>query len=119
MRISDWSSDVCSSDLESIGVFAQGEFYASDQLSFTLGGRYTNENKRATIYLQPTNNNSACNFAAKSCDVPGGPPPFVGKHKWPSFTPKFGINYQPEKNVLIFASVSEGVRNGGDRKSVV
>src|SRR3546814_2170767 len=52
---------------ESIGVFAQGEFYASDQLSFTLGGRYTNENKRATIYLQPTNNNSACNFAAKSC----------------------------------------------------
>src|SRR3546814_2577500 len=100
MRISDWSSDVCSSDL----------------LSFTLGGRYTNENKRATIYLQPTNNNSACNFAAKSCDVPGGPPPFVGKHKWPSFTPKFGINYQPEKNVLIFASVSEGVRNG-DRKS--
>src|SRR3546814_2762614 len=62
MRISDWSSDVCSSDL---------------------------------------------------CDVPGGPPPFVGKHKWPSFTPKFGINYQPEKNVLIFASVSEGVRNGG------
>src|SRR3546814_851999 len=98
---------------ESIGVFAQGEFYASDQLSFTLGGRYTNENKRATIYLQPTNNNSACNFAAKSCDVPGGPPPFVGKHKWPSFTPKFGINYQPEKNVLIFASVSEGVRNGG------
>src|SRR3546814_16081760 len=52
---------------ESIGVFAQGEFYASDQLSFTLGGRYTNENKRATIYLQPTNNNSQCNFAAKSC----------------------------------------------------
>src|SRR3546814_16047668 len=64
---------------ESIGVFAQGEFYASDQLSFTLGGRYTNENKRATIYLQPTNNNSACNFAAKSCDVTGGPPPFVGR----------------------------------------
>src|SRR3546814_5551876 len=28
------------------------------------------------------------------------------------FRSKFGINYQPEKNVLIFASVSEGVRNG-------
>src|SRR3546814_18632091 len=29
------------------------------------------------------------------------------------FRSKFGINYQAEKKVLIFASVSEGVRNGG------
>src|SRR3546814_20631490 len=103
MRISDWSSDVCSSDLditaglyyfhqkyfylqdrqilnatinrtyggdvrqESIGVFAQGEFYASDQLSFTLGGRYTNENKRATIYLQPTNKIGRASCREREC----------------------------------------------------
>ncbi len=98
---------------ESIGIFAQGEFHASDRLSFTLGGRYTSETKDAIVYLQPTNNNSTCGFVTKSCDVPGGPPPYYAKHKWPSFTPKFGINYKPEENVLIFASVSEGVRNGG------
>jgi iron complex outermembrane receptor protein len=98
---------------ESIGIFAQGEYHASDRLSFTLGGRYTSEKKDAIVYLQPTNNNSACSFVTKTCDVPGGPPPYYAKHKWPSFTPKFGINYKPEENVLIFASVSEGVRNGG------
>src|SRR3546814_9716879 len=59
MRISDWSSDVCSSDLlglpapiadiayayrnreSSKAIFAQVSYKVTDQLTATLGGRYT------------------------------------------------------------------------------
>src|SRR3546814_3527473 len=40
MRISDWSSDVCSSDL-----FAQGTYAIGPQTNITVGARYTNEKK--------------------------------------------------------------------------
>src|SRR3546814_16091498 len=64
MRISDWSSDVCSSDLlRSFGVnrlntgalkttsyaaFAQLDARLSDQLTMSIGGRYTNEQRELT-----------------------------------------------------------------------
>ncbi len=37
-------------DTTNWAVFAQGTFHATDQLSFTLGGRYTDDQKDATIY---------------------------------------------------------------------
>src|SRR3546814_19750402 len=59
MRISDWSSDVCSSDLafrtyEDFGrirtktwsVFANADAELTDQLKLTVGVRYTEEKQR-------------------------------------------------------------------------
>src|SRR3546814_10494096 len=46
MRISDWSSDVCSSDLQgrkSFAVFGQADWRPIDQLTLTGGIRYTTE----------------------------------------------------------------------------
>src|SRR5262245_7342256 len=37
-------------DTTNWAVFAQGTFHATDQFSFTLGGRYTDDQKDATIY---------------------------------------------------------------------
>src|SRR3546814_16142956 len=55
MRISDWSSDVCSSDLfvlcndqrsRSTAVYAEGTYKFTDDLTLTVGGRYTWETKK-------------------------------------------------------------------------
>src|SRR3546814_12825565 len=49
MRISDWSSDVCSSDLQrsrSTAVYAEGTYKFTDDLTLTVGGRYTWEKKK-------------------------------------------------------------------------
>src|SRR3546814_17487904 len=55
MRISDWSSDVCSSDLfvlcndqrsRSTAVYAEGTYKFTDDLTLTVGGRYTWEKKK-------------------------------------------------------------------------
>src|SRR3546814_2277847 len=56
MRISDWSSDVCSSDLnnslesnlESYGIFGEVYFDLSDRLTLTGGLRYNNDKKDVT-----------------------------------------------------------------------
>src|SRR3546814_15568560 len=58
MRISDWSSDVCSSDLQvstaisdyeidSYAVFGQATLHLGEKFEVTLGGRYTRDEKRA------------------------------------------------------------------------
>ncbi|BAI96236.1 TonB-dependent receptor [Sphingobium sp. TA15] len=100
-------------DQRAFGVFAQGEYHFSDTLSLTLGGRYTTERKRAELYLQPSVGNvSSCDYATKTCGV-GGPPVYRDSDTWPTFTPKFSLNYKPEAGVLVYASVSRGIRNGG------
>src|SRR3546814_14885723 len=53
MRISDWSSDVCSSDLvgnfrfntKSYALFTRLNYRVNDLIGITLGGRYTKEDK--------------------------------------------------------------------------
>src|SRR3546814_6225320 len=39
MRISDWSSDVCSSDLKQLGVYVQDQIRFFDRVSVVLGAR--------------------------------------------------------------------------------
>src|SRR3546814_3845098 len=50
MRISDWSSDVCSSDLiEQIAVFGEATLALNDRLDVTLGARYYDFEETRTI----------------------------------------------------------------------
>src|SRR3546814_540720 len=50
MRISDWSSDVCSSDLQLAFKFSEGSKYAEDETA--VGGRGVNRRAFASEYLQ-------------------------------------------------------------------
>src|SRR3546814_17271257 len=67
MRISDWSSDVCSSDLGSTfaqrstnyAVFTHNSFdIVEDALTLTVGARYTHEKK--TLFGDATFTNTLC-----------------------------------------------------------
>src|SRR3546814_8312766 len=71
MRISDWSSDVCSSDLdlgsindvyrqdgENWALFTHNIFHITDKLDFTFGLRYTNDKKKFSASF--TNDNTVC-----------------------------------------------------------
>src|SRR3546814_16506498 len=40
MRISDWSSDVCSSDLKEYALFGNLTYYLTPKLDVTVGARY-------------------------------------------------------------------------------
>ena len=81
-------------------------FYLNDKLFATLGGRYTKDKKEGT-YAQTAN-------------------AFIGKGIFRApealtfpdldqsrFTYRLGLNYQPTKDHLIYASYSTGYKSGG------
>src|SRR3546814_4633975 len=84
MRISDWSSDVCSSDLE--------------RLRLTGGLRYSYE-KKDFAYRVLLNGNQ----------VDAGQP----KSSWTARTPKIGIDYDVAADVMVYASATRGFKSGG------
>src|SRR3546814_9243735 len=84
MRISDWSSDVCSSDLE--------------RLRLTGGLRYSYE-KKDFAYRVLLNGNQ----------VDAGQP----RSSWTAWTPKIGIDYDVADDVMVYASATRGFKSGG------
>src|SRR3546814_11403536 len=81
MRISDWSSDVCSSDLlrqksENFAFFTHNVFNVTDRLAVTVGARWTHDKKKLdATFLSDT---SACDAQRAALagvrDNPAPPP---------------------------------------------
>jgi iron complex outermembrane receptor protein len=109
---------------ESYAVFGQGRLEIIDQLSVTLGGRYTWDNKDII-------SNQFFDFRPQLVG-PGAvfgfglPPELLGEAivlpivtdlpgsaSFEKFTPKIGVEYEPNRDILLYASYSEGFRAGG------
>jgi len=90
--------------VESFAVYGQANFKIADPLTFTLGGRWTKEEKSGS-YVQLLNN------------------PFAGSLRAPEnvalaldddrFTWRAALNYKPNDDVMLFASYSTGYKSGG------
>ncbi len=99
--------------------FAQGEYKLTDALSFIAGLRYTRERKiyRITDYFtastDPDPRVAAQGFVLSG--VPGLPDPFTvdTRRNDDALTPKFGINFKPSEQLLIYASATRGFKSGG------
>src|SRR3546814_11162949 len=63
MRISDWSSDVCSSDLNCIGIQQGDEAYGVWRLTTEQGGERTTEVVRVHGTLSTNDGETAVNWA--------------------------------------------------------
>jgi len=82
-------------------IFGQASYEVADGLSFTLGGRYSWEKKRYFIdSIYPNSGRVAT-------------PPTNDQRTWKNFTPKLGIDYQANRNILVYASYSKGFKSGG------
>ena len=98
-------------DAESWAVFGQGSYNFSEQLSVSLGGRWTREEKTMDIVqsadigggiLAPLWDNSAL----EALDVDTRP-------VFEQFTPKIGIQYHFNADRMGYASYTEGFKSGG------
>ncbi|EAQ96658.1 TonB-dependent receptor [Congregibacter litoralis] len=105
-------------DHDTAAVFAQADFRLGQNLGLTLGGRYTQENKDAEIGLigDPA--------ATGDCATKGTPfeentsfndcrPFFSDSESWSNFTPKAGLAYDINDDVMAYASYTRGFRSGG------
>lgn len=103
----------------SLAAFGQVEFHMTEALSVIAGLRYTAERKdymladRFTASISPDPDEAAAAFPVSG--VPGIPDPFVvdARRRDNALTPRFGVNYKPASNVLIYASATRGFKSGG------
>ena len=113
---------------ESIAAYVQSSIDVTEQLSLTLGARYTDEEKQATV----RNGLVFDNVYPESNWIPGYVrpegeivPQVLGtdsdgdgildapaKESWSRFTPRVGVEYQMNSDMMFFASYSQGFKSG-------
>ena len=84
----------------SLAGYAQVGFDLTDQLTVELGGRYSRETKNyRSLNIRQRDN---VTFIDVTRDA-----------TFEKFTPRVGVNYKPSRDVLLYASYSQGFKQGG------
>lgn len=105
-------------DTKTWAAFADFTYDLTDQLSISLGGRYTSDKRHADVYR--------ANIAAGGSPELGGSngfgvgtvvglptSNFDGRRKDTAFTPRASISFKPNADHNIYASYSRGFKGGG------
>ncbi|MFN3834313.1 MAG: TonB-dependent receptor [Glycocaulis sp.] len=93
------------------GVFANFDIHANEQWTFSIGGRYSIEDKDARI--QSILPGSPC-VVGQGCNVvAGNPGAFIDSDSWNSFAPRVSVQYRHSDTSQLYASFSQGFRSGG------
>ena len=103
-------------------VFGDFTYDVSDQLSVSLGGRYTNDKRDAEVFRRTTILGGSPQFggAAGFGEGVGFPAAtngvtsnFSGKRKDTAFTPRASVSFKPNDDHHLYASWSKGFKGGG------
>ncbi|MEQ8263189.1 TonB-dependent receptor [Pseudohaliea sp.] len=84
---------------ESIAAFFEADWRLSDKFTFTFGGRYTEDEKESRQFGE-----------VNTLDQGRTSHP---SEKWDEFTPRIGLKYFHNEDVMLFATYSVGYRSGG------
>ncbi|BEV01431.1 TonB-dependent receptor [Novosphingobium olei] len=93
---------------ESFAAFGDFNWAFADKFRLSFGGRFSHDNKKlyngfAPGVLVDPDNVSTTQFAAVGS----------GNASFNKFTPKIGLDYRPNSDVMLYASWSRGYRSGG------
>lgn len=94
----------------SYAVFGQLKYAFDDALTLTLGLRHTYERKEYQV-LNISNEEPLCELAF--CYLGATEPLQQFEDSWDQLTPKLGLDYQLDADVLLYASITEGFKSGG------
>ncbi len=100
-------------DTKSYSAFADVSYDLTDQLSISVGGRYTKDKKTGQVYRQ--------NFTGLKSPLFGNPTAvpglvrsnFTSSDTYERFTPRVSISYDITPDVTTYASFSQGFKSGG------
>ncbi len=93
----------------SYGIFGQTSLHLTDQLTLTGGLRYSYEEKDAQIVRLTV---GRCTNVRQVCDF-NITPTVDRTRRWSSFSPKIGLDYKINSDMLLYASYSKALRSGG------
>jgi iron complex outermembrane receptor protein len=101
---------------EAYAGYAQADLNITDQIKVTAGVRYTDETKTLNV----RDNRASCNdgsLEATCLDnanlTAANGRPIPDKLTTKIWTPRFALNYQPNNDLLFFASATRGFKSGG------
>lgn len=95
---------------DSIAAYAQGTYQVNDQWSFTLGGRYTKDDKDAAVYRYVYLGYKLPRDTANKIGVQSD---FTGDESFNHFSPRVGFEYQANDHVMMYGSYTDGFKSGG------
>ncbi len=102
-------------EVNSEAIFFQGNYHINDQWTVTLGVRHTREEKEffaAQSYLVPLEF-ALIPVEQWAINAAGEPDVFQGKQDWSETSPKVGVDYKMNDDVMFYGSYSEGFHSGG------
>jgi iron complex outermembrane recepter protein len=91
-------------NVKSFAVYGQGNIHLAEQLTLTLGGRWTSDKKRGT-FAQVSSPFTQAIRATEALTFPG-----ISENR---FTYRVSLNYKPTESVMAFANFSTGYKSGG------
>lgn len=120
-------------ETEAISIFTQWDWNLSDALTLTLGARYSASEKdtfrNETSFTEIAAVNAGAGVercfinepgvtpdqqpACLTAVVPGVETNASGDGDWSSFTPKLGLRYLFDNDTMVYATYSQGYRDGG------
>jgi len=100
-------------DTETYAVFADFTYDFTEQFSFSVGGRYTWDERTASILRQNFLGGGSPTFGGAGIPFGGPGTDFQGTAKFKKFTPRVSLSYKPTPDHNIYASFSQGFKGGG------
>lgn len=100
-------------DTETYAVFGDFSYDFSDQLSLSVGGRYTWDERSANILRQNYLGGGSPFFGGAGVAFGAPSTNFKGKRSFKKFTPRVSLSFKPTPDHNIYASFSQGFKGGG------
>jgi iron complex outermembrane receptor protein len=94
---------------ETYALFSNFDIDLTKTFVLTLGARYSGETKRASVRGLVSQAASSCSLAAGECTSFN----FTDSHTWHAFTPKVGLQWNPDSTTNVYAYWTKGFRSGG------
>jgi iron complex outermembrane receptor protein len=89
---------------KSLGAFVNADYRVTDRVTFTLGGRYTRDQKHMLRGYAEISNDLGGTLSAGATDQ---------STDWSRFTGRAALTYQPTDSATLYASFANGYKSGG------
>lgn len=101
-------------DTTSLAAYIHASYDINEQLSLTLGGRYTRDDKDATVYKASQKvNGTSSRLGGETLLTLAVATDYSNDDSWSQFSPRISLDYRINDEVMVYGSYSEGFKSGG------
>jgi iron complex outermembrane recepter protein len=100
-------------DTKTWAIFGDFTYDVSDQISLSVGGRYTDDRRKADVFRTLMIGGGAPAFGGPGTILGAPTSDFEGRRKDTAFTPRASVSFKPTPDHHLYASFAQGFKGGG------